>query len=170
MSPIKRFGRGRRRDLGGPTLNESRAIIAYGVVAVVIWLSFATYMRHYFRFPSGVNHPEIPDFFERPEDAMPLPRTLDPSQFENKDLREAYMIARDLPALLAQQPCYCRANHFPSLLHCFSDLAGSRCDVCVEEAKTAAKLYTQGESVGKIRQAIIRIYGRNVAIDKPPSN
>jgi len=51
-----------------------------------------------------------------------LPRTLDPSLFKGKAKR-AYQIATEIPAVLAQMPCFCECEAFghENLLDCFID-------------------------------------------------
>lgn len=54
-----------------------------------------------------------------------LPKTLDPSLIKGKD-REGYQIAREIPEILAQIPCFCgcEAMGHESLLDCFVDEHG----------------------------------------------
>jgi hypothetical protein len=51
-----------------------------------------------------------------------LPRTLDPDLIKGKD-REGYRVAREIPEILAQIPCFCgcEAVGHESLLDCFVD-------------------------------------------------
>lgn len=55
-----------------------------------------------------------------------LPRTLDPSLFRGKAKR-AYQIARDIPEVLAQIPCFCECevSGHENLLDCFIDGHGA---------------------------------------------
>jgi hypothetical protein len=55
-----------------------------------------------------------------------LPRTLDPSLFKGKAKR-AYQIAREIPEVLAQVPCFCECEAFghENLLDCFIDEHGA---------------------------------------------
>ena len=54
-----------------------------------------------------------------------LPRTLDPNLIKGKD-REGYQIAKEIPGILAQLPCFCgcEAVGHENLLDCFVDEHG----------------------------------------------
>jgi hypothetical protein len=67
---------------------------------------------------------DVPHFYENPEDAKPFPATLDPSQFTDPAVKQAYAVARRIPEVLAAQPCYCYCHAsfgHGSLLHCHVD-------------------------------------------------
>jgi hypothetical protein len=84
--------------------------------------------------------------------------TLDPALFKG-DVREAYKIAGENPALLAQLHCYCgcdKTNGHKNLLDCFRDRHGSTCEICVGEAIEANRLAQQGSPVEQIRDALRR--------------
>jgi hypothetical protein len=51
-----------------------------------------------------------------------LPKTLDPNLIKGKD-REGYQIAKEIPEILAQLPCFCgcEAVGHENLLDCFVD-------------------------------------------------
>jgi hypothetical protein len=51
-----------------------------------------------------------------------LPKTLDPGLFEGKAKR-AYQVAKEIPEVLAQMPCFCECEAFghENLLDCFID-------------------------------------------------
>jgi hypothetical protein len=55
-----------------------------------------------------------------------LPKTLDPSLFKGKAKR-AYQIAREIPEVLTQMPCFCECEAFghENLLDCFIDEHGA---------------------------------------------
>jgi len=55
-----------------------------------------------------------------------LPKTLDPSLFKGK-AKQAYKIAREIPQVLAQMPCFCECEAFghENLLDCFIDHHGA---------------------------------------------
>lgn len=66
----------------------------------------------------------IPHYFEDPEKAKPFPKTLDPETMKTAAAKQAYAIARRIPEVLAQQPCYCFCDKgfgHGSLLHCHID-------------------------------------------------
>ncbi len=54
-----------------------------------------------------------------------LPKTLDPNLIQGKD-REGYQIAKEIPEILAQLPCFCgcEAVGHENLLDCFVDEHG----------------------------------------------
>lgn len=55
-----------------------------------------------------------------------LPKTLDPDLFKGKAKR-AYQIAREIPEILAQMPCFCECEPYghENLLDCFIDNHGA---------------------------------------------
>jgi hypothetical protein len=60
---------------------------------------------------------------ERPIDPQTgLPKTLDPHRFRGK-ARQAYQIAKEIPQILVQMPCFCDCDVFghENLLDCFID-------------------------------------------------
>ena len=67
----------------------------------------------------------LPPYYDSPEEARPLPMTLDPNTFRDRRVQEAYTIARALPEVLAQLPCLCGCHLISedhrSLLDCFVD-------------------------------------------------
>jgi hypothetical protein len=58
--------------------------------------------------------------------ATGLPKTLDPSLFKGK-AKQAYQIAREIPQVLAQMPCFCECEALghENLLDCFIDRHGA---------------------------------------------
>jgi hypothetical protein len=82
--------------------------------------------------------------------------TLDPRLFQG-DVRKAYTVAQDDPALLAQLHCYCGCDKeigHKNLLDCFRSKHGSTCAICVGEAVEAEQLARQGMPVEQIRDAL----------------
>lgn len=55
-----------------------------------------------------------------------LPKTLDPHHFKGK-AKQAYQIAKEMPEVLAQVPCFCDCDVFghENLLDCFIDQHGA---------------------------------------------
>ncbi len=55
-----------------------------------------------------------------------LPKTLDPGLFRGK-AKQAYQIAREIPEVLAQIPCFCECEAYghENLLDCFIDRHGA---------------------------------------------
>jgi len=99
-------------------------------------------------------------YFENPEDAHPLPVTLSPSQFPNAGIASTYAIAKEIPEVLAQQPCLCGCDNTSddhrSLLDCYIDEHASTCMICLKEAVYAKQMTEAGKSGAWIRDAIVR--------------
>lgn len=93
--------------------------------------------------------------------AKDLGPTLAPDQFIGKT-REAYRVAKQIPATLAQLPCYCECDRgfgHKSLHSCFEDNHASHCAVCVDEALLAYQLQTQQKMTPEqVRALIIEKY------------
>jgi hypothetical protein len=105
----------------------------------------------------AVNRP-IPQYFSTAAAAKPLPQTLAPAGFSNRDVVAAYQVAKEIPDVLAQQPCYCycdRRGH-RGLLDCFATKHGADCDICVKEALFAMQEHRKGKSPEQIRSEIIQ--------------
>lgn len=101
----------------------------------------------------------VPHYFATLAIARPLPRTLEPEQFSNRDVKAAYQSAKEIPDVLAQQPCYCHCDRnmgHRSLLDCFAGKHGSDCDICVKEALFALQEHREGKSAEQIRNEIIQ--------------
>ena len=90
--------------------------------------------------------------------------TLAPDKFIGKT-REAYRVAKQIPATLAQLPCYCECDRgfgHKSLHSCFEDDHASHCAVCVDEALLAYQLQTQNKMTpAQVRQRIIEKYAES---------
>ena len=102
---------------------------------------------------------QIPRYFMTAAAAKPLPETLDPAQFPNKDVAAAYTAAKASPEVLAQQPCFCHCDRkmgHRSLLDCFRTKHAGECDVCVKEAIFADREARKGKSAEQIREEIIK--------------
>jgi hypothetical protein len=98
-------------------------------------------------------------YFEDPAEAHPLPVTLPPSQFINKGIANSYRIAKEIPEVLAQQPCLCGCDNTSddhrSLLDCYIDEHASTCLVCMKEAVLAEQMIDAGKSAKEVREAIL---------------
>ncbi len=102
---------------------------------------------------------QTPPYHKSAEDAEPLPQTLSPSQFTNPVIAEAYQIARDIPVVLAQQPCYCHCNRefgHTSLLDCFTSTHTAGCGICMGETFFAYRMTKEGKTPAEIREGIMR--------------
>lgn len=96
-------------------------------------------------------HKELPD--------GPLPATMDPSQFDNPTVRNAYSVAAGMRKTLYQQPCYCHCDQHEghgSLLDCFVGNHTAGCGVCMKEAFYVYEQLHKGKKAAQIREGIVR--------------
>jgi hypothetical protein len=87
--------------------------------------------------------------------------TQDPGLYQG-DTRQAYIVARDHPELLAQLDCYCGCEQnegHKNLLDCFRTNHGAGCDICVGEAVTAGQMLSHSTPIDQIREALRARYG-----------
>lgn len=107
-------------------------------------------------------------YFDDLDDARPFPATLAPERFQHPVVSKAYAIARQIPGVLAQQPCLCGCDNpsddHRSLLDCYADEHAATCDVCIKEAVYAKKMTDAGKSAAWIRDAIVRHEFSNVDV------
>ena len=79
------------------------------------------------------------------------------SAFYTGKVAEAYRIAAEIPKIIDSQfcYCYCKKNHqHKTLLTCFTNKHGSKCDVCINEVLYAYELYKQGKTIDEIVVAV----------------
>jgi Protein of unknown function with PCYCGC motif len=114
----------------------------------------------------------VPPYFKSAQAAEPLPATLPPSRFAGRPVvMRSYEIAAKIPAVLAQEPCYCGCDHHfghRSLLDCHTSDHTAGCAVCVKETFLAYELHKQGKTPAEIRQAIVRGDWKKVDLLHPP--
>lgn len=107
--------------------------------------------------------PRVPAYQSAAE-SKTLGPTLGPEQFIGKT-REAYKVAKLIPATLAQLPCYCHCDQgfgHKSLHSCFEDDHAAHCAVCVDEALLAYQLQTrQRMTPAQVRERIVEKYSEN---------
>ena len=75
------------------------------------------------------------------------------SAFYTGKVAEAYRIAAEIPKVIDSQfcYCYCKKNHqHKTLLTCFTNKHGSKCDICINEVLYAYELYKQGKTLDEI--------------------
>ena len=142
--------------------------LALGALAVVFKSnSNSNVQRHVHSTPEATaSVPSAPaphrvPAFQAKASAKSLGPTLEPSEFIGKT-REAYTVAKAIPATLAQLPCYCECDKgfgHKSLHTCFEDDHAAHCAVCVDEALLAYKLEREQKmSPEQIRETIIAKY------------
>ena len=103
----------------------------------------------------------VPAFYETAPAVKALPPTLPPELFTGNQ-RLAYQVAKEMPQLLAQLPCYCHCDRsigHKSLHSCFESEHGENCGICIGEAVMAYNLDRQGVGVAEIRRRIVAAYG-----------
>jgi hypothetical protein len=87
----------------------------------------------------------------------PLPATLDPAQFDNALVQNAYTLAGKAKRVLYQQPCYChcdRSQGHGSLLDCFAGKHAAECGVCIKEGLYSYEQTKKGKTAAQIRDGI----------------
>jgi hypothetical protein len=89
----------------------------------------------------------------------PLPATMNPADFENPVVKNAYRLAARVEKVLYKQPCYChcdRSEGHGSLLDCYVSKHASMCDICLREAFYSYEQTRKGKTPQQIRTGIIR--------------
>ena len=87
----------------------------------------------------------------------PLPATMNPDQFTNPVVQNAYRLAALDKKVLYQQPCYChcdRSQGHGSLLDCFVSKHGAGCNVCMNESFYSYEQSKKGKTAAQIREGI----------------
>ena len=81
----------------------------------------------------------------------------------------AYKMAAKIPAVLHQQPCYCRCDRamgHNSLHSCFEGLHGAECSTCMKEAVYSYQQTKKGRTPAQIRAGIERHEWEKVDLEK----
>ena len=76
---------------------------------------------------------------------------------------QAYRIAAEIPKVLDSLfcYCYCKKNHnHKTLLTCYTNKHGSKCDICLNEVFYAYDLYNQGKTLDEIVVAVDKKFYR----------
>ncbi len=88
---------------------------------------------------------------------------LSPAMFTDTKARAAYQVAKDIPEILEQLPCFCGCKkHFghQNNLFCFKDQHGAGCEICEDIALDARQMHDKGMPVSQIRENIVAKYSR----------
>jgi hypothetical protein len=104
----------------------------------------------------------------------PLPHILSGDQltgvyFSHPYQVTVYQMAAKIPAVLHQQPCYCRcdrAMRHNSLHSCFEGTHGAACSTCLQEAAYAYEQTKKGQTPAQIRAGIERGEWQSVDLQK----
>lgn len=149
---------GRKRESKNSGLLVHWPLIVFGSALITIFSTLVYKASHSVSPSRERSIGAVPVHYDRAADAMPFPATLEPRSFKQTEVREAYQTAKEIPEVLAQQPCYCycqRKGH-RSLLDCFKTDHAASCSICVREALLAAQMHRQQKSAQEIRRAIVQ--------------
>lgn len=86
---------------------------------------------------------------------------LSPDSFADERTRAAYQVAKDIPEVLEEMPCFCGCKSIghKSNLFCFKDNHGAACAMCQDIALDAKKMHDQGMPIAQIQDKIKAKYG-----------
>lgn len=110
----------------------------------------------------------LPAFHEKAPNG-PLPPTVDPAQFPEPLVQNAYATAARVKKTIYQEPCYChcdRSQGHGSLQDCFVSRHGSGCNICMSEVFYTSEQLKKGKTAAQIREGIIKGEWQNVALSK----
>ena len=88
---------------------------------------------------------------------------LSPTIFDDERTRAAYQVAKDIPEVLEQLPCFCgcmTSFGHKNNLFCFKDQHGSGCTLCQDIALDARKMHDAGMSITQIQDNIKAKYAK----------
>lgn len=88
-----------------------------------------------------------------------LPEVLNPENFTDPLVKNAYAVAAKIRKTLYQQPCYChcdRSKGHTSLLDCFASEHGSGCGTCIYEDLYVYEQGHKNKTAALIREGIIK--------------
>jgi hypothetical protein len=116
---------------------------------------------------------DIPAYNAAPP-TRPLPPVLHGDQLTGPYFAHDYQItiykmAAKIPAVLHQEPCYCRCDRemgHNSLHSCFEGTHGAACSTCMKEALFSYQQTKKGRTPAQIRTAIERGDWMNVDLEK----
>jgi hypothetical protein len=141
----------------------------FAVLALFGWCALALVFMHP-RIASGQNRGEepTPAFHTAPPEG-PLPATMNPSEFNEPLIKNAYALAGKVKKILYQEPCYCHCDRgagHGSLLDCFVGKHASICEICVREGFYSYEQSRKGKTAAQIREGIERGEWRQVDLTK----
>jgi len=122
-------------------------IVAIAVMALIAWVSLR-----------GTNDPA-----DESAAAAKSADVLSPTIFGDEKTRAAYQVAKDIPEVLEQLPCFCgcmTSFGHKNNLFCFKDQHGSGCTICQDIALDASKMHDAGMSIAQIQDNIKAKYAR----------
>jgi hypothetical protein len=111
----------------------------------------------------------VPAYITDEKKLQRLPKTMHPDALKGEEgnlprTLEAYKVARKIPKILAQIPCYCYCDEIghESLHSCFVSKHAAKCGKCLLEAILAFQLHKKGISTPEIRNRIIAKKGEEI--------
>ena len=112
----------------------------------------------------------IPAYHDRAPEGT-LAAVLDPKEFDQTVVQNAYRLADKLKATIYQQPCYCGCDrsahyHHTSLLDCYTSKHTNGCWICVRELFYVYEQTNKGWTPAQIRDGIVRGEWKAVDIKK----
>ena len=116
---------------------------------------------------------DIPAYNAAPP-ARPLPALLGGAQLTGPYFAHPYQVtvykmAARIPAVLHQQPCYCRCDRemgHNSLHSCFEGTHGAACSTCMKEAVYSYQETKKGRTPAQIRTGIEHGQWMNIDLEK----
>jgi hypothetical protein len=123
-------------------------IIAVAIIAGIAWVSL-----------HGTNEPADDSASSAKSDGV-----LSPTIFNDERTRAAYQVAKDIPEVLEQLPCYCgcmTSFGHKNNLFCFKDQHGSGCTLCQDIALDAREMHDKGMSIAQIQDNIKTKYSHS---------
>jgi Protein of unknown function with PCYCGC motif len=136
----------------GESLSTSKQNVLLGIIAVAIIAGIAWVSLR------GTNEPA-----NETTVASLAADILSPTIFSDAKTRAAYQVAKDIPEVLEQLPCFCGCMSsfgHKNNLFCFKDQHGSGCEICQDIALDASKMHDQGMSITQIQDNIKAKYAR----------
>ncbi len=135
---------------------RAKKIMFGGAILCVAGLSLAIAApRPISHFAQATEEP-VPAFHKQAPQGQ-LPGTINPTEFSDVVVQNAYILAARVKKILYQQPCYChcdRSQGHKSLLDCFASKHGAECGVCMREAIYSYEQSRQGRTAAQIRAGI----------------
>jgi hypothetical protein len=134
------------------TKKTNKQNVVLGIVAVAIMAGIAWVSLH----GTGESTSESTAISKSAE-------VLSPTLFNDEKTRAAYQVAKDIPEVLEQLPCFCgcmTSFGHKNNLFCFKDQHGSGCSICQDIALDARKMHDQGLSIPQIQDNIKAKYAR----------
>ncbi|GJL77883.1 MAG: hypothetical protein NPINA01_08720 [Nitrospinaceae bacterium] len=142
------------RKKNSPPEKKRKLVLPVMALTVVVFLTGV----YFFTKPAGNGQPVAPATGFLIETRPVLSSAL----FTGK-VAKAYKIAAEIPKVLDSQFCYCYCKQekgHKTLLTCFTNRHGAKCDICINEVLYAYELYKKGFSLDDIVIAVDKKFYR----------